>query len=72
MTALEQVMLVARTADGPRWAVSRPMIIVQAASRDVLLFCVTLRTLILCGCKAEEEGEKWLDIGRTPCWNLLD
>lgn len=51
MTALEQVMLVALTADGPKCAVSRPMIIVQAASREVLRLCVTLRTLILCGWK---------------------
>lgn len=50
MIADEQVMPCALTADGPRWAVSRPMIIVQAASRDVRRFCVTLRTLMRCGC----------------------
>ena len=45
MTALEQVMFVALTLVGPRWETSRPMIIVQAASLDVLRFAVTLRTL---------------------------
>lgn len=49
MTAEEHVMFEARTADGPKWAVSRPIIIVHAASRDVCRSCVTLRTLIRCG-----------------------
>lgn len=49
MTAEEHVMLLARTADGPKCEVSRPIIMVQAASRDVRRSCVTLRTLIRCG-----------------------
>lgn len=55
MTALEQVILLALTAVGPRCDTSLPMTMVQAASRDVRLFCVTLRTLILCGYKHEKE-----------------
>ncbi|BFF92185.1 uncharacterized protein DMAD_10295 [Drosophila madeirensis] len=51
MTAEEHVMCEARTAEGPKCAVSRPMIMVQAASRDVCRFWVTLRTLMRCGCK---------------------
>lgn len=50
MTALEQVMFVALTFVGPRCETSRPMIIVQAASLDVLRLAVTLRTLTRCGC----------------------
>lgn len=50
MTALEQVIVVALTFVGPKWETSRPMIIVHAASREVLLLAVTLRTLTLCGC----------------------
>lgn len=50
MTALEQVIFVALTFVGPRWETSRPIIIVHAASLEVLLLAVTLRTLTLCGC----------------------
>lgn len=50
MTALEQVIFVALTFVGPRWETSRPMIIVHAASLEVLRLAVTLRTLTLCGC----------------------
>ena len=45
MTADVEVMLEALTHDGPRGA-SLPMIMVQAASRDVLLLMVTERTLM--------------------------
>lgn len=51
MTALEQVMFVAFTFVGPKCETSRPMIIVHAASLEVLLLAVTLRTLTRCGCK---------------------
>lgn len=59
MTADEQVIFPARTADGPKCDVSRPMIIVQAASRDVRRFCVTLRTLIRCGWNGREAMSTW-------------
>ena len=48
MTADVEVMLEALTHDGPRGA-SLPMIMVQAASRDVLLLMVTERTLMRWG-----------------------
>jgi hypothetical protein len=56
MTALEQVIFVALTLVGPKWETSRPMIIVQAASLDVLRFAVTLRTLTRCGCNSTVSG----------------
>ena len=49
MTAAVAVTLLARTQDGPRGA-SFPMIMVQAASFDVLRLTVTERTLIRWGC----------------------
>ena len=50
ITAEVELMLLAFTQLGPRGA-SLPMIIVQAASREVRLFMVTDRTLIRCGCE---------------------
>lgn len=54
MTALEQVIFVALTFVGPKWETSRPMIIVHAASRDVLRLAVTLLTLTLWGYKGRK------------------
>lgn len=47
-------MLLALTELGPSWWVSFPMIIVQAASRDVLRFMVTDRTLMRWGCNSKD------------------
>lgn len=51
MTAWEQVTPLALTHVGPMLAVSRPMTMVQAASRDVRREAVTERTLMRCGFK---------------------
>ena len=49
ITAEVEVMLLALTQEGPRGA-SLPIIIVQAASREVLLLIVTDLTLMRWGC----------------------
>ena len=55
MIALEQVILLALTAVGPKCDVSLPIIIVHAASLEVRRVCSTLRTLILCGYKLRKK-----------------
>lgn len=60
MTALVAVTFDALTAVGPK-ATSLPITIVQAASRDVLLECVTDRTLILCGYIHQSNERQILD-----------
>lgn len=56
MTAWEQVTPLALTQVGPMLAVSLPITMVQAASRDVRRVTVTDRTLIRCGCRENCEN----------------